>query len=238
MPKLTRLQIVQKVLSAIDSDNVTATDETVESEQVLELLDTVYNKTLGTYPWPHLFTLDNLETTSTAHKMRIPLDIQGVEWIRYNDSDPIYRTPFEMVELLASRDTTQSDVDSNGAKNAKDPSYWTSNDDEFIIFDSYNGNLVSSLSKIYVVKEPSIMTDDDDYPDLPSRFHPILVDGVIEEAFRTLVGDNQTAHIYARKFIQGKAQMKRWARILNFDNSTYNDKVDYGRKNFSGNSTN
>lgn len=233
MPKLTRLEIVQKVLSAIDSDNVTATDETVESEQVLELLDTVYNNILGTYTWPHLYTLDTLETTATAHEMRIPTDVQGIEWVRYNKNDIIYITPYEMVEMLDSRDTTQSDIDSNGAKNDQDPTYWTSDDDSIIKFDSYDGNLSSSLSQIYVIREPSAMTADTDYPDLPSRFHTVLVHGVIEEAFRTLVGDNQTAQIYQRKFRQGVAQMKRWARIINLDNTTYDSGIDYGRKNVS-----
>lgn len=232
MAQLTVLQIVQRILSALDSDNVSSFSETVESEQVKLLIDTVYDKLLDDYPWYHLLDHGNLEVTATAHKMKIPNTVQQVNWIKYNKEDVEYITPKEMQDILDNRDITLSNVDSNGAINDDDPTYWTSFDDEYITFDSYNSSLVASLSNAEFIRKPATLSEDTDIPDLPDRLHNVLLDGVFEEAFRTMKGDLQYAAVYQRKYLMGLHKAKRWARKINKKESTYG--TDYGRKNYRG----
>lgn len=232
MAKLTTLQIVQRTLSALDSDNVSSISDTVESEQILDILNTVYDRLLDDFPWYHLREYGTLEVTATAHIMKIPNDILQVDLIRYNKEDIIYVTPYEMTEFLDNRDITQSEVDSNGAYNDRDPSYWTSYDDEYITFDAYDGSLVASYTDCEFIRKPSTLTSDTDIPDLPDRLHTVLLDGVLEEAFRLFKIDERTAMVYQRKYIVGLGKVKRWARRINKKESSWG--TDYGRKNYRG----
>ena len=227
MAKLTRLEFVQRVLARIDAENVTSTDETVESDQVLGLLNEAYEEFFE-FPWPNLRTKGNLEVTSTAHEMKLPTDVLGIDWIRYNGKDLTWKEPLEMETLLDSRDTSLSNVDSNGALTDQDPTYWTTYDDATIIMDSYDGSLVSALATCQFSREPTPMTDDLDMPDLPSRLHPVLFDRVCALAFATLLNDFNNYKIYNDRYTQQYVKMKRWARRVNREDSTYGD--DYSRQ--------
>lgn len=237
MAQTTVLEITQRVLSAIDSDNVSTIDETVESEQVFLLVKTVYDNLLDDFPWYHLRERGNLEVTSTAHIMKIPDNVTHVMElvIRYDGEKVYYKTPNEMTDLLNGRDTTLSTVDSNGAVNDTDPNYWTTYDDENIIFDSYDGTLVTSYTDCWFAVTPDKLTTGNDIPDLPEGLSSVLLWGVLEEAFRTLKGDETAASRYENKYRKGLAKAKRWARNINKKESTFGQ--DYGRKNIKlGNS--
>jgi hypothetical protein len=227
MAKLTVIQIVQRVLSAIDSDNVTSISDTVESEQVKDILDTVYDRLLDDFPWDHLKEYGTLEVTAIDNEMKLPANILHLNSIRYNKKDVQYLSPEDMVKKLDGRDVSLSNVDSLGAINDQDPTYWTSYDSETIVFDSYDGTLTSSLSNCSFVKKPAILTSDSDIPNMPDRLHTVLLDGVFEETFRLLKGDIQGAAIYQRKYLVGLGKAKRWANRINLKDSTYGD--DYGR---------
>lgn len=230
MAKLTTLQFVQRALSRIDSENVSSVDETVESEQVKLFLDEAYEEIIADYPWFHLRTFDTLEVTATAHVMKIPDDIETVDGnlIRYNDKDVWYVTPERMEEILSGRDTSLSDVDANGALTNRDPAYWTTEDDENIIFDSYDGSLVSANSRVRMVRFPTALNDNTDVPDLPDRLHITLQHRVYELCLRFLKGDEQGAQTEQRKYIKSLAAAKRWARKVDRGVSTWG--MTYGRK--------
>lgn len=232
MAKLTTIQIVQRVLSAIDSDNVTSIADTVESEQVKDILDTVYDRLLDDFPWYHLKEYGTLEVTAVENEMKIPNTVMQVDSVRYNKKDVFYLTPEDMTKKLDSRDISLSNVDNLGAYTEQEPTYWTSVDDEKIILDSYDGTLVSSLTKCLFIRKPVVLTNDSDVPDMPDRLHTVLLDGVFEEAFRLLKGDLQGATVYQRKYLVGLGKAKRWARRINKKDSTYGE--GYGRNSYRG----
>lgn len=223
MAKLTALEFVQRTLSAIDEVEVDSINDDVISEQVFLLLKSCYEELINDYPWYHLREYGNLEVTTTANKMKIPdnvLTIDG-ELIRYNKKDVYYISPEEMNFKLDGRDTTLSNVDSNGAFNDKDPVYWTSEDDTYVVFDSYDSSLVSSLSRVRFIITPSDLTGDLSIPSLPDRLHTVLLYRLYEDAFRTLKGDEQTATRYGLKYKEGLFKAKRWARKLDREASTH-----------------
>lgn len=232
--KYTLLSLVQLVLTYSDDLNVQSVGETEESEQAVSMVNQVYNDLISVYPWPHLHTITTLATTVTAHIMKLagtsphPTSILNINWIRYSDKDVRYITPHEMRQKLSGRDTDLSSVDTNGAINDVDPTYWTSNDDFNIIFDSYNISLASNKTEVSAETTVTSLSDDADIPNLPERFHSTLGYGCIAEAVRVYKGDNTQGAIYDRKFKDGINSMKRWAKRINQKPTTMPG--DWGRK--------
>lgn len=227
--KLTKLKIVQMVLSAIDSDDVSSISDTVESEQVAVLVDTIYDDLNGEFPWPHLRTEGVLEVTTVPHIMKLPQSVLTINNIYYKKEPITYIEPEEMTTLLFERDTTLTNVDSNGAYSDRDPRYWTSYNDTDIVFDSYNGSLVEALSYTDVYRTPTPMLNDNDYPDMPDRFHNIIFQGACADAMYSLKGDVTGFNIWRNRYKQNKATMDRWAKRVNRQSSTGKN-VDFGRK--------
>ena len=227
----TSLDYVQRALSIIDGNNVSAISDTVEAEQVFQLLKNVYDELLDSYNWPHLMEFQQLQVTATLHIMRLPTDTVGFNWIRYNKDDVIFIEPLEMQKILDARDTTLSTVDVNGAINDRDPEFWTTVDDNNIIFDSYNVSLQASLSRIEAIKKPTDLTTDTNRPDIPERMEYTLRNMLFAEALRILKADETRAAIYDEKALDGLSNLKRWARRHNDVKSWYGR--TYGRRNTS-----
>jgi len=232
MAKLTYLQIVQRVLSAIDADNVTSFSDTEEAEQVAELVQTVYNELSAEFPWFHKRGIIQLELTATANIMRVPAAVDNLmsDILYYSDQEVRWVDPREMQHMLAKRDKTLSNVDANGAMTDRDPKYWSSYNDDEVILDSYDGSLVSSNTAIYAASGPAALTTETQVPDLPVILHSTLLYGVLEEAYRTLKGDEVGARSYGSKYKKSKARAKRWAYKMNKENDP-GAKINYGRRN-------
>ena len=227
----TALTYVQLGLSYIDADNVSEIGESLESTQVFDMLKLVYDELLDQFNWPHLRESMTLQVTSDAHIMRLPTDAVGFDWIRYNKKDVTYIEPKEMQELLDSRDTTAASVDSNGAITDSDPRWWTTVDDDNIIFDSYNVSLQASLSQIYGVRKPADLTTDTSRPDIPERMETALRHLLIAEVLRILKADETRADTYDRMAERDIQRLKRWAKRFNRNKSWHGP--TYGRKNTS-----
>jgi len=167
MSKLTALDIVQDVMSDMGSDSVTTVSATTTSEKVLRILRSTYEKMMSERDWPHMSSFSSLtalgDVLHPSH-MKIPETIKRVEWIRYNKKQlaaspdhflPVeYKTPEEFLDILNSRDSTDTTnntlvTDFEGIpliiRNNHAPSYWTSFDDVHIVFDSFDSALEASL---------------------------------------------------------------------------------------------
>ena len=228
------LQIVQRTLSITDGDEVTTISETVESEQVAELVKTVYDDIMSEFPWYHRRSTVALEVTATANEMRIPNEVDRLlsDIIYYGDKEVHWILPENMLYLLKNRDTTLSAVDSNGAMNDVDPTYWSSLDDENIIFDSYDGSLVSSSTAVWAASVPTTPTNDTDVPDMPHGLHIALLYGVFSMAFSSQKGDLGSSGMYDTKKIKKIAKAKNYARRTGKDKLP-GQNVNYGRRNIN-----
>lgn len=230
--RLTKLKIVQMILSAIDSEDVSSITDTVEAEQVAVLVDTIYDDLNGEFPWPHLRTEGVLEVTTTPHIMKLPQEVLTINNVYYKGKHPpvTYIEPEEMTQKLFSRNKSLPNVDGNGAYTDRDPRYWTSYNDRDIVFDSYTGaGLVEALTYTDVYRTPAPMLNDNDYPDMPDRFHNIIFQGACADAMYSLKGDVTGFNIWRNRYKQNKAMMDRWAKRVNRQSSTGKN-VDFGRK--------
>lgn len=193
MSKMTLLEIVKDILNSMDSDEVNSIDDTIESQQVAQVVKTTYYNIIDGREWPHLkrlFKLSHSGNTSKMTQMILPEEVVKIEWIKYNKrkvtdtkdvyEDVKYLEPFEFLSYCNSRNSSESFIeqvtDNNSTvtfliRNDHSPSYWTSFDDEYIYFDSYDQEvdttLQSTKTQAYGLYRPSFSMVDSFIPDLP-----------------------------------------------------------------------
>lgn len=233
--KLTLLRIVQRALSAIDSQNVSDVSDNPESLQVVHIVNRVYEELLAKRDWPFLRVSDiNLVTTldCDAWELAFPSNMMNLEYMKYNKKEVVYISPERFVDMLHSRDTTDSNVNSIGVITDKDPQYWTTIDETKMMFDSYDssGTLMPSLCHIQYMKEvTSELSSNSEIAILPARFHSVLMDGVLATVFDELAQDTNKAQRKDIAYRKGLARMNRWARKIEEALPNYQNKYNFGR---------
>src|SRR5215831_12114775 len=91
MIKQTLLQVVQTILSAMNSDEVNSIGDTSESLQVAECVRTSYHNMMGRYDLPEHnqpFQLTPSNDPTKPTLMYKPDGVNRVEWLKYFDSNP------------------------------------------------------------------------------------------------------------------------------------------------------
>jgi hypothetical protein len=172
--------------------------------------------------------------------------ITEIKELRYNVTDTAgeleykligYIPPNEFVQRIVSRDTTQTEVilvqdPASGISipilNNKMPDYYTSFDDRYLCFDSYDSTIDSTLqsSKTMVlgIKIPSFTLTNSAVPDIDDTLFPYYLAEVKSRALSLLKGGpDPKVEQFARKhrYFQRNNRYKTGEqRILN----------DYGRK--------
>lgn len=211
---MTRSDIVKRVLTIIASENVDAIGDTVESSDVADFLDIVYDEVMGSYPWPFLRRFHNLTVSGAAAEMHIPTDVYNISRVYYDGRAVGYLTPEDMFELLSRRlNSSVDNIDSQGAKTNQDPKYWTTFDGAKVTFDGYDGALETSKAVVHVIEIPSPMTNDSDVPALPRRWHNVLIYGTAALASYNLLGDDSIGDRYQALYTKQLVKMQRWGRM-------------------------
>jgi hypothetical protein len=179
---ITLLDIVQDILSSMDSDEVNSINDTAEAKQVARVVKTAYYNILSRANLPEHKTLFNLEGLGDTDKpvlMSIPTDATNIEWIKYNKeltepTEPLYdyvtiiplQQFIDRVNTFNPDDTTDvgsmshNDVTFYYGKTAM-PSYCTILNDEEVVFDSFRNDvdttLQSSKTMCLVRNYPSLL---------------------------------------------------------------------------------
>lgn len=211
MAKMTLLEMTQDILSDMDSDEVNSINDSVESLQVAQIIKTTYYNIIDGRDYDFLYELFQLENSGTTNRpthMKLPETIIDLKYIKYNtrsstDTKDIYTKvkylmPEDFMDLVDKRDSSKSDVtvvtDTTGIsiniKNDKAPEYFTSFDDEYLVFDSYDSNLESTLvnSKTQCHGKRSVAFNiiDSFTPDLPAQMFSYLLAEAKSVSFATL----------------------------------------------------
>lgn len=187
--KLTVLQMVQLILNSMDSDEVEAITETIEANQVADIIGETYEEIIDRREWEFLkHRVRQLDAVTGITILAIPSDVMHVECVRYKDHDTNkmkdvrYLPPHEFLKNQQGLDTSQSNVDSLtvndgvaiGVYNDRVPGTWTSFDEENIVFDAYDSGtepsgLNESNSTILAQVAPVWTKSDSFVADLPAR---------------------------------------------------------------------
>lgn len=241
--------MVQDILNDIDSDEVNSIDDTVESQQVAQIIKTCYFEMIANRNWPHLRKLIQLEAANDILKpnyLTIDSRLKEVVQIEYNcvkDGSERFEYkeinflhPDEFLRVISGRNIDNSNVevveDFSGAKllilNDVAPSFWTTFDDKYIVTDSWNKNVDDTLKKsktrciAYML--PTWERKDESIPDLPAEAFPAL-----------LAEAKSTAFVALKQMVNQKAEQKagrqqRWLSRKAWSIEGGVRYEDYGRK--------
>lgn len=209
--KLTLLDIVQDVLSDMDSDEVNSINDTFESSQVAQIVKTTFFEMIANRNWPHLNKLIQLEASGDSAKptkMRVSENVKEVRFIKYDKrkvgesrrryQSVDYVTPEEFLRKIEGRNNDDSNmllveegVVEYTVRTDVPPTFYTSFDDEFVSFDSYDSEvdttLQSSKTQVQAYVTPDWSSVDSFIPDLP------------EEAFSALLAESKSVSFNALK---------------------------------------
>ncbi len=250
MTQYTLLEIVQDILSDMDSDIVNSISDTDESEQVARIVRTAYENITTTIDIPTeelITTLIGLSNTSKPNYLQIPTDIGHIHWLKYDKkttvdtdtqySEVIYLSPKTFHDQISVRDESATNVDAitdfNGTKllivNDVAPTYWTSFDDKYIVFDSYDSSVDTTLQQsktlVSTTKVKTFTLTDSFVPDLPDTYFPWLKAEAKALAFAKLKQISSSSdERMARRFL---------INATSKDNKRTNDQHEYyaqGRK--------
>jgi hypothetical protein len=196
----TLLDYVNDILSDLGEDPVNSISDTFVSEQVAQIVRSTYESLMSGRNWAHLrkpLQLTASGDTNIPTHMSIENDVKELILINYDvalstDNKKVYREikykqPDEFLRLTNHRDSSQTRVDvvtdATGIEllinNDEPPTYYTSFDDETLVFDSYDVDVDDTLqaSKVqslaYVA--PSWNHNDNHLPDLPLDNEPELL---------------------------------------------------------------
>ena len=164
--RLTLLSVVQATLNDMDSDNVTAITDTEEAVQVASIAKDVFYSMVDEMQIPYNQRVIQLEDgpSGKPNYLKLPDSVKSVKWLKYDCSidiadgivytDVTYLPPEEFIYIVTKRNSTETNVDTvvepvTSVKllilNDKHPTYWTSFDDKYICFDSYNSDVEAEL---------------------------------------------------------------------------------------------
>jgi hypothetical protein len=208
MSKKTLLEIVQEILSDMVSDEVNSIDDTIESQGVASTVRSVYQAMVANRNWPHtkkMFQLESLGDVAKPIYMRMPERLKELVSISYDarkDGETStqykeikYKDPEAFLRMCSRRkeelDNVVSYTDFSGVKllafNDRAPEYWTSFDDNYIVFDSYDvsvdDTLKSSKTACIAYFIPVWEHSNEAIPDLPSEAFPALIAEAKSTAF-------------------------------------------------------
>jgi hypothetical protein len=211
MAKMTLLEMTQDILSDMDSDEVNSINDSVESLQVAQIIKTTYYNIIDGRDYDFLYELFQLESSGTSSRpthMKLPENIIDLKYIKYNTRKSAdtkdkylkidYLNPEDFMEVLDTRDSSKSNItvvtDTTGIslniKNDKAPEYFTSFDDENLVFDSHDSavdsTLTNSKTQCHGKRSVAFTLSDSFTPDLPVQMFSYLLAEAKSVAFVTL----------------------------------------------------
>lgn len=243
--KYSVLDIVQQMLNDTDGDEVNSIDDTTESMQAAYILRSAYDNiiTNSTIDYFHRgIQFDGVSDEDYPNYLKLPDNIQELTYLAYDVSlkdrpvsfkELTYIYPDEFLlrqsQLNSTKENIQKVRDYNGVvyfiTNNRAPTYWTSFDDKYIVFDSYNKDVESTIHKektqgmAYI--SPKFELADDYIPDLPADMFPYLISEAkasFSNKIRQMqsVTDEAWSTLHRRRMSRKQWQVKGGIRTPNY----------------------
>ena len=246
--KQTLIDIVQSILSDLNSDEVNSIGDTVESLQVANIVKNTYFAMMATRNWAHLREAVEFvaagDLTKPTH-MRLPDGTKELEFVNYNKqkqgetrlrySEMKYIDPDAFLRRSNQLNSDNANVDIvtdfSGVqlliRNDLAPSYYTTFDDRYVVFDSYDSTedstLIADKIQAMAYMTPSWSMTDDHTPDMPAEAFPALYNEALSVAAYRL---NQSAD---QKAEQESVRQDTWLARKNRRINNVIKKPNYGR---------
>lgn len=248
----TLLDVVNSYMDATDGWRVSTIDDATESQQVANIAEDVFHEVVNDIFYNDLSVniveLDALADSTKPNYLKIPDNVTNiheskVRYNKYNGSsgstvayrEVTYLHPQDFLAYMEGvstlQDNTQVVTDFSGIdfviRNNKHPDYFTSFDQKYLVFDSFDSDVDSTLqkSKSQVISSlQRTFTVSDTYEiDLPEWFHPTYLALVKARASEYLRGEPLPTDIR-----MGRAGLIKARNKQRIGNSKY-QKKRYGR---------
>lgn len=253
MARATLIDLVQRTLSAMDSDEVNSISDTIEATQVADVIRETYLDIVDEYDLESehaTFNLTASGTTARPTHMTIPEGYHSIEWLKYDNRssssatqrayvDITFLEPKAFMDLTNSRnnDDSENDVvdDPTGIeiliRNDTNPTYWTTFDGNTIIMDSYDNTidttLQSSKTQAYGQQSQELTLSDTATIDLPQVLYHLLRNQARETCFE-LYKDGAPIKV-TRMAERARTRAQRLRKVTRINRET-NDRVNFGRR--------
>lgn len=194
MAKQTLLQIVQDILSSLNSDSVNSITDTREAQQIAVECRRVFFHMVNSKVWPStqaLIKLDSSIDLSKPNFLTLKEEVIHMDDVRYDCRKAISDPPsYKSIEWLEYRDFLDMVMNRNPADprvttvmdyrgtplfiyNDTAPTYFTCFDNTHIVFDSFDSavdsTVQSSKTQAYSQSEPAFVLANNFIPDIPSH---------------------------------------------------------------------
>jgi len=193
--KRTLLEMVQSILSDMDSEAVNSISDSVEAEQVASVIQDTFFNLIAARDIPEhrqLIKLTSLSDSDKPTHFKYPTNTRQLSRVDYNvaTTGTTYREitfvePMVFIDRMnqdSSNSITVADVAGGTTLfigNSTSPSYYTSFDDEHIVMDSYDADVDSTLqnikSRAFGYVYPTFTIEDSFQPDLDDTMLPYML---------------------------------------------------------------
>lgn len=240
--KTTLLQVVQSILSDMDSEDVNSISDTVEAQQIASVVEDTYFNMIAAREIPEhktLLKLTGLGDTSKPTHMEYPSNVKYIERLEYDvgtSPEKDYRIipfvePLDFLDRMDEADfkvATYNDNVEIFVKTDEHPSYYTSFDDQYIIMNAHkadddqtlNANKVRAYGSIY----PTFSRTDSHVIDLDNTFMPLLLAEAKSACFSLFKGGSDP------KVEQAARRLKSYVQNDQYKSRRPNIRNQYGRK--------
>lgn len=249
----TLLQIVQDILSTMDSEAVNSISDTDEATQVASIVEAAFYNLVAAKTIPEhkeILPLTSLGDSTRPTHFTFNAVLEGssvrpnrIKRIEYNIStgstqdwrNLYYVEPERFLDRALDSDGSSSvsvtDVRSTVrflVFNERMPTYWTSFDDEHVVMDGFKSTVESTLqsSKTRMMASviPSFSLSDSYVPDIDDQFHPLLL-GEAKSMALSLFNEGTDP-----KVEQANRRLKNYLQNDTNRTSMGNRRPNYGRK--------
>lgn len=185
----TLLQMVQSILSDMDSEPVNSINDSDEAQQIANVIqDTYYNIVVARAIPEHdrLVALDALADNTKPTHFKYPAQLKEIRLFEYNGKEVYWKDPIkflnDMPQPEADNAVEVSDPLSSTKlyiTNNRNPKYYTSFDDEYIICDAWDDavedTLQTSKTRCWGTVTPTFSMVDSFVPDIDEILLPYLL---------------------------------------------------------------
>jgi hypothetical protein len=240
--KTTLLQIVQSILSDMDSEDVNSISDTVEAQQIASVVEDTYYNIIAAREIPEhnkLLSLTAMSDSAKPTHFKYPTNTKSIKRIEYNVGS-VAEKDFQEIEwvdpvvFLDRMDETGLLVETYDGNldifvtTDEPPRYYTSFDDEYIIMNSYDSSVEASLqsskSRAFGSVYPTFSQTDSFEPDIDNTMLPLLLAEAKSTCFSLFKGGSDP------KVEQAARRLKSYVQNDMYKSVRPNKRTHYGRK--------
>ena len=247
MSKLTLLDMVQDILSDLDSDEVNSINDTVEAQQVASRIQTTFFDIIGNRNWPHLKSTLQIDSSNDLTKpthLVLPENIKELTYFGYDVRKVTdVRTRYEKIRYVEPqefliRTNPRNDNNSNVIVvvdevdllilNDRAPTFWTSFNDTEMVLDAFDSAVDDTIktdkTQAVAYLSPTFSLVDDFVANLPVEAFPAFLSkaktacfNILKQEFNQLENDESMRQ---QRWLSRKAWKAHASKIY----------PDYGRR--------